>query len=48
MATALISGASSGIGHELAQQLAARGDALLLVARCEARLRELGASLTQQ
>lgn len=39
--TALITGASAGIGREFAQQLAARAGKLILVARREQRLQEL-------
>src|SRR5689334_13697657 len=39
----VITGASSGIGAELARQLGARGDALVLAARGEEALREVAA-----
>ena len=39
--SALITGASAGIGHELARQLASRTRTLVLVARREQRLNEL-------
>lgn len=47
MTCALITGASSGIGYELAQQLASRGYSILLVARRQQRLEELAAKLRE-
>src|SRR2546421_8609854 len=43
--TALITGASSGIGEEFARQLAARGHGVFLVARREERLRAIADDL---
>ncbi|TWT91182.1 Fatty acyl-CoA reductase [Neorhodopirellula pilleata] len=45
MSTTLITGASSGIGAELARLFAAGGDDLVLVARGEEKLRELASTL---
>lgn len=44
--TAVVTGASSGIGREIARGLAGRGHGLTLVARREERLRELARELT--
>jgi uncharacterized protein len=46
--SALVTGASSGIGREFARQLAGRARSLILVARREQKLRELSDELRQQ
>ena len=45
--TALVTGASSGIGREIARQLAARGTHIVAVARDEARLADLAREVAE-
>src|SRR5581483_4809649 len=45
---AVVTGASSGIGREFARQIAAAGIHVVLVARREALLHEVGAEITRE
>ena len=44
----LVTGASSGIGYEIANQLAAKGLNLILVARTETKLQQMQTELTNK
>ena len=46
--TALVTGASTGLGEEFARQLASRGCNLILVARSESKLTRVAAELQQR
>lgn len=48
MSTALITGASGGIGKAFAEELAKRNTNLVLVARSEEKLKELAIELQQK